>query len=68
MTDTTKKQVLELVEKLVKDNKTRGELYNYIVATAEKSVAPKKDDWLEAAKPSLTIHRKPFVECEACSA
>ena len=26
------------------------------------------DNWLEAAKPTLRVHRKPFVECESCSA
>ena len=67
MTDTKKKKVIELVETIVEDKQERGNLYLKFLEWVESGKA-KKDDWLEVAKPSLTIHRKPFEECEACSA
>ena len=70
MTDTKKKKVIELVETIVEDKQERGNLYLKILEWVE-SVGAKNattGDWLDAAKPSLTIHRKPFEECGACSA
>lgn len=70
MTDTKKEKVIQLVETIVEDKEQRGTLYLKILEWVESLGAKKAttEDWLEAAKPALTIHRKPIEPCLACEA
>jgi len=46
---------------------SKSKLFLAIKEAIESNVV-QDDSWLEAAKPVLRVHRKPFVECESCSA
>lgn len=53
-------------QRTIKDDREAG--YLWLMSERGYKFEEVNDDWLEAAKPSLRIHRKPFVECESCSA
>ena len=63
----TKKSLLEVVDfaatKL--DITSKGSLYLAIQAAIESHTKTQNDDWLEAAKPTLRIHRT-LEACESC--
>lgn len=50
------------------NEKNVGYLWQFTLKGFTYKEVKNEDDWLEAAKPVLRVHRKPFVECESCSA
>ena len=70
MTTETKTAILEVVDHAaLKLNLTsKGSLYLAIQEALERHTVPvENDDWLEAAKPQVRIHRAPN-DCQACEA
>lgn len=66
MTLETKTAIIDVVEYAAsKLNVKKGPAYNAIKEAIESNV--ESDDWLEAAKPQVRIHRAP-QECLACEA
>lgn len=67
MSDKEKTALIEAVEFVAsKLNVKKGETYNKIKEVIEEQVKD-SDDWLEAAKPQVRIHKAP-IECLACEA